>query len=121
MCDKWPLLKFPDFGMSKGSKGIGNLNNYIQAAVGKIAREGGHSFNKGGKNYTGNQSRQKAEELGLNLSDATYETIAHMPLRKATRLIEEAAQRQSEGEDPNQYIEREALVDDEPEAKRRRV
>ena len=27
-------------GMSKGSKGIGNLNNYIQAAVSKICKDG---------------------------------------------------------------------------------
>ncbi|CAK9021632.1 unnamed protein product [Durusdinium trenchii] len=118
-------------GISKGSKGIGNLNNYIQAAVSKIAKEGGggggsggHNGSTGGKgsgkNYTGNQSRQKAEELGLILSERSYETLARMPLRKATRLIEEAAQRQADGEDADHYIDREAQ-EDEPHSKRARV
>lgn len=111
-------------GRSKGSKGIGNLNNYIQAAVAKIVKEGGNSnggdrFSKGsGKNYTGNQSKQKAEELGLSLHEATYEILARMSLRKATRLIEEASQQQDE--DANEYIEREAQMDDEPHSKRAR-
>ena len=75
--------------MSKGSKGIGNLNNYIQAAVSKICKDGygggAGGYKGGGKNYTGNHSRQKAEELGLSLSESTYETLARMPLRCAKK------------------------------------
>jgi len=110
-------------GLSKGGtgKGISNLNNYIQAAVAKIAKEGGASNGKSsGKNYSGNQSKQKAEELGLSLHESTYEILAHMALRKALRLIEEASQRQADGEDPNSYIEREAR-EDEPHSKRARM
>lgn len=112
-------------GMSKGSKGIGNLNNYIQAAIANILRDGpGSGSSKGlGKNHTGNQSRQKAEELGLVLEESTFETLAHMPLRRATALIEQASQRQAEGEDPNIFIDREASADlpeEERAAKRQR-
>ncbi|CAE7617986.1 unnamed protein product [Symbiodinium natans] len=93
-------------GMSKGSKGIGNLNNYIQAAISNILRDGPGGKGVGGKNHTGNQSRMKAEELGLVLDESTFETLARMPLRRATALIEQASQRQAEGEDPNIFIER---------------
>jgi len=102
-------------GLSKGSKGIGNLNNYIQAAISKMTREGAAgptAKGAGGKNRTGNQSRMKAEELGLLLEESTFETLAHMPLRRATSLIEQAAQRQAEGEDPNGFIQGEVAGDD---------
>eukprot|EP00913_Durusdinium_trenchii_P002326 g2148.t1 len=69
-------------GISKGSKGIGNLNNYIQAAVSKIAKEGGGGGGSGGHNgSTGGKGRR-------------------------------AAQRQADGEDADHYIDREAQEDE---------
>ena len=47
----------------------------------------GGGYKGGGKNYTGNHSRQKAEELGLSLSESTYETLARMPLRRGTASL----------------------------------
>jgi len=96
-------------GQGKGGKGISNLNNYIQAAVSKVVREGGGGKNtsdaKGGsRNHTGNHSRDKARELGLDLDESTYKILSHMPLRSAVRLLERAA---SEA-DPISFIEVEA-------------
>lgn len=100
-------------GMSKGGKGISSVNNYIQAAVAKVVREGGASSapasGKGGKgpNYTGNHSRQKAIELGLRLDEEAFSFLARMPLRSAMGLMERAADVQAQGEDPNAFLEKE--------------
>eukprot|EP00439_Symbiodinium_sp_Y106_P082035 s22_g21.t1 len=97
-------------GIGKG-KAVSNPNNYLQAAVCKVVREGGGSgispsAGKGGanKNYTGNQSRQRAEELGLMLDDESSGVLARMPLRSAMQLLEGAAEARRNGEDPILYI-----------------
>jgi len=102
-------------GQGKGGKGISNLNNYIQAAVSKVVREGGGKNMADAKgssrNTTGNHSREKARELGLDLDEPTYKILSHMPLRSAVRLLERAA---SEA-DPISFIEVEAesIVEEE--------
>ncbi|CAJ1454666.1 unnamed protein product [Effrenium voratum] len=89
---------------SKGSgKGvIRNPNDYLQAAVAKIMRDGGSSG--GGMNFTGNQTRQRAQQLGLYLEDETLQALSKMPLRASVKLLEGAVQAQSTGEDPNNFI-----------------
>ncbi|CAE8689967.1 unnamed protein product, partial [Polarella glacialis] len=52
-------------------------------------------------------SRQKAQELGLALTDETMQVLSRMPLRTASTLMEAAAMAQSQGQEPNDYIQRE--------------
>lgn len=94
-------------------KGIANPNNYVQAAVVRIRRAEtssspptqGSAGKGSSKNFTGNQSRQKAAELGLVLDDSILELVARTPLKIATVLLEAAAQVQVAGQDPNEYLQ----------------
>ncbi|CAE8611681.1 unnamed protein product [Polarella glacialis] len=113
------LVNLQGKGMGKGGgKGISSPNNYLQAAIVKMVREGGgngtFSSGKGGgaghKNFTGNQSRVKAQELGLALNDETMGVLSRMPLRSATTLMEAAANAQSQGQDANLYIQAEGAT-----------
>eukprot|EP00933_Yihiella_yeosuensis_P040356 TRINITY_DN34645_c0_g1_i1.p1 TRINITY_DN34645_c0_g1~~TRINITY_DN34645_c0_g1_i1.p1 ORF type:complete len:392 (-),score=120.00 TRINITY_DN34645_c0_g1_i1:139-1314(-) len=98
-------------GMGKGAKGIRDVNSYLQAAVAKIVREGGGKGTMAGgkgadkKNFTGNQSKQKAASLGLTLTDETMAIIARMPLKSANSLMEKAAIAQGQGQDANLFIQ----------------
>ncbi|CAE7339777.1 unnamed protein product, partial [Symbiodinium sp. CCMP2456] len=51
-----------------------------------------------------NQSRLRAEELGLMLDDESSGVLARMPLRSAMQLLEGAAEARRNGEDPILYI-----------------
>jgi len=90
-------------GKGKGSVNIGNLNNYIQAAVKKImkAESTGSSLTW---NTTGNQTRQKAAELGLFLEDTALQALAQVPLRASLDLLNQAAEAMTQGEDPSLFI-----------------
>jgi len=90
-------------GSGKGGKGtvkIRNPNDYVQAAVAKIIREGG----TGSRNFTGNQTRQKAMEMGLTLEDETLQLLSKMPLRSSVKFLEAGKQALQRGEDPNSAI-----------------
>ncbi|CAE7524764.1 unnamed protein product [Symbiodinium sp. CCMP2456] len=87
-------------GTGKGGVSISNPNNYLQAAIAKIVRTGMSS----GMNFTGNQTRQKAAELGLSLEDLTLKALARLPLRSSVKLLESAAAAQMGGADPNAVI-----------------
>merc|ERR1712060_106977 len=109
-------------GRGKGSINISNVNNYIQAAVVKIKRgfsagETGvasmarHANGNGiGFNFTGNQTSQRARELGLELAEDTLQDLAQISLRDANFLLDAAVSVQSQGEDPNEYIRNEAVA-----------
>ncbi|CAE8641155.1 unnamed protein product, partial [Polarella glacialis] len=96
----------------KGKGGISNVNNYLQAAVVKAVREGGGEGTFPGgkgathKNFSGNQSRQKASELGLSLDETSFGLLARMSLRDASRLMEAAA---GQGQDANTYIQSQGI------------
>eukprot|EP00439_Symbiodinium_sp_Y106_P078345 s462_g17.t1 len=94
-------------GTGKGGVSIANPNNYLQAAIAKIVRTGGMSS---GMNFTGNQTRQKAAELGLSLEDLTLKALARLPLRASVKLLESAAAAQMGGSDPNAVIIAEATM-----------
>jgi len=87
-------------GSGKGNVKIRNPNDYVQAAVAKIIREGG----TGSRNFTGNQTRQKAVEMGLNLEDETLQLLSKMPLRSSVKLLDAGKQALHRGEDPNSAI-----------------
>ncbi|CAE7666978.1 unnamed protein product [Symbiodinium pilosum] len=84
-------------GTGKGGVNISSPNNYLQAAVAKILRDGASN----GMNFTGNQTRQKATELGLSLEDTTLQVLSRLPLRISVKMLESAATAQTEGADPN--------------------
>mmetsp|Transcript_48521 Transcript_48521/g.90927 ORF Transcript_48521/g.90927 Transcript_48521/m.90927 type:complete len:381 (+) Transcript_48521:55-1197(+) len=92
-------------GSGKGSVSIANPNNYLQAAIAKIIRDGGVTT---GRNFTGNQTRQKAAELGLMLEDNTLQVLSRLPLRSSVKLLEAAVTAQAQGDDPNLVIVAEA-------------
>mmetsp|Transcript_7575 Transcript_7575/g.9405 ORF Transcript_7575/g.9405 Transcript_7575/m.9405 type:complete len:404 (-) Transcript_7575:17-1228(-) len=87
-------------GSGKGNVKIRNPNDYVQAAVAKIIREGGTA----GRNCTGNQTRQKAAEMGMILEDETLQLLSKMPLRASVKLLEAGKQAMEQGEDPNTAI-----------------
>eukprot|EP00930_Biecheleria_cincta_P096875 TRINITY_DN88652_c0_g1_i1.p1 TRINITY_DN88652_c0_g1~~TRINITY_DN88652_c0_g1_i1.p1 ORF type:complete len:442 (-),score=107.77 TRINITY_DN88652_c0_g1_i1:30-1301(-) len=106
-------------GMGKGSVSVQNPNNYLQAAVSKILRgdctpAGGASkgANKGSSsmNFTGNQTRQKAAELGLVVEDISMEALARLPLRASLAILDSAAGAQMLGEDVDDFIFKEAAA-----------
>ena len=86
-------------GTGKGNVKIRNPNDYVQAAVAKIIREGTSS-----RNFTGNQTRQKAAEMGLTLQDETLQLLAKMPLRASMRFLEAGREALSRGADPDTAI-----------------
>mmetsp|Transcript_86723 Transcript_86723/g.201789 ORF Transcript_86723/g.201789 Transcript_86723/m.201789 type:complete len:423 (+) Transcript_86723:38-1306(+) len=113
-------------GRGKGSVNIQNPNNYVQAAVVKIKKgmTAENSWAAGGAagafrqdpsltppgqwNYTGNQSRMRAKELGLELHEDTLQALAKVPLKDANFLLEAASWVNAQDEDPNEYIQLEA-------------
>jgi len=110
-------------GRGKGSVTIQNPNNYVQAAVVKIkkgmaesswaygggpaARQDASLAPPGQWNYTGNQSRQRAREMGLELSEETLQMLAKVPLKDANWLLEAASWVSAQDEDPNEYVQNE--------------
>ncbi|CAE7891006.1 unnamed protein product, partial [Symbiodinium sp. KB8] len=103
-------------GTGKGGVSIANPNNYLQAAIAKIVRTGMSN----GMNFTGNQTRQKAAELGLSLEDLTLKALARLPLRSSLKLLESAAAAQMEGADPNAVIIAEASMLEAQDISRKR-
>uniref|UniRef100_A0A7S4RER9 Uncharacterized protein n=1 Tax=Alexandrium monilatum TaxID=311494 RepID=A0A7S4RER9_9DINO len=125
------LLSLEAKGRGKG-KQINSPNNYVQAAVVKIKKglaeqssagpasssspivpvprhmgQEAPAMSKGGWNTTGNQSRQRARSLGLELDETSYSMLARVSLKDANWLLESASYAQQQ-EDPNDYIQTEA-------------
>jgi len=80
---------------------IQNPNNYVQAAVVKIEKsKAAVVVPPPNWNYAGNQTRNKAVELGLHLEESALKRLARQPMNEAISILEAAACM----EDPNEFV-----------------